>query len=319
MKLAFLDANTLGDDLDLSIFDEFGDVKIYGFSSKEEVAERIKDLDIIIANKTVLNESNLKDAKDVKLICLTSTGTNIVDKVYTNQRGIKVANVKGYSTESVAQHTFSLLFYLYEKLAYYDRYVKDRKYVNDKMFTHFDRRFHEINGKTFGIIGLGEIGQRVAEIGKLFGCQIIYYSTSGKNTNPNYEQCSLNELLERADIISIHAPLNENTENLITYNELSKMKSTAILMNLGRGKIVNESDLARALNEDIIGGAALDVLEYEPINGDNPLLDIQDSTKLIITPHIAWASTEARTRMVYEVKLNIEAFLEGKERNIVKE
>ncbi|TCT15547.1 glycerate dehydrogenase [Natranaerovirga pectinivora] len=318
MKLAILDGNTLGDDIDLSVLDVFGNVDVYGFTSKDEVVDRIKDLDVIITNKVELNESNLKYAENVKLICLTSTGTNVIDLKYTNSRGIKVANIKGYSTESVTQHTFALLFYLYEKLNYYDRYVKDRKYVNDKMFTHFDRKYNEIYGKTYGIIGLGAIGKRVAEVAELFGCKVIYYSTSGKNSNNKYQQCSLDELLEKSDIISIHSPLNADTENLITYKEFSKMKKSAVLLNLGRGKIVNEGDLAKALQEDLIAGAGLDVLEYEPINGDNPLLDIQDSTKLIITPHIAWASTEARNRMVGEVKLNIEAFLKGEERNIVK-
>lgn len=319
MKLALLDASTLGDDLDLTVFDAFGEVEVYGFTTADQVVERIKDLDIVVTNKVYLGEETLQYAKNLKLICLTSTGTNVVDKEYTNKRGIKVANVRGYSTESVAQHTFSLLFYLYEKLAYYDEYVKAGKYVNDKMFTHFDKKFHEINGKTWGIIGLGAIGKRVAEIAKVFGCEIIYYSTSGKNNDGIYEQCSLEELLTRSDIISIHAPLNSATENLITYAELSKMKKSAVILNLGRGKIINEADLTKALTEEIIAGAGLDVLEYEPMNEGNPLLEVQDSTKLIITPHIAWATTEARSRVIEEVRLNIEAFNRGEERNIVTE
>lgn len=318
MKIVLLDTNTLGEGLDLSVFGEFGEVNQYGFTSQDEVVERIKDVDIIITNKVVLDESNLQYAKKLKLICLPATGTNNVDKKYTENKGIKVANVVGYSTESVAQHTFAILLYLYEKLAYYDKYVKDGLYINDKYFTHYEKQFNELNNKIFGIIGLGNIGRRVAEIAKAFGCKVIYYSTSGKNNTTDYERCSLNDLLSQSDIISIHAPLNKYTNNLITIKELSKMRSSSIILNLGRGKIINETDLAKALNNKIIAGAALDVLENEPIEEDNPLLKIKDSTRLLITPHIGWASIESRNRVVQEVKMNIEAFIKGEERNIVK-
>ncbi|MDF2819800.1 MAG: D-isomer specific 2-hydroxyacid dehydrogenase NAD-binding protein [Clostridiales bacterium] len=317
MKIAILDANTLGDDLDLTVFEKYGETTTYGYTKENEVSERIKDVDIIITNKIVLNESNLKDAHNVKLICLTATGTNNVDKEYTKSRKIGVANVKGYSSESVAQHTFALLFYLFEKLSYYDNYVKSGAYTGDKMFTHFERKYSEINNKTWGIIGLGAIGKRVASIASAFNCNVVYYSTSGRNNNSEYERLNLEELLRTSDIISIHAPLDESTTNLIGYNELSKMKKSAIIINVGRGKIINEADLARALSEDLIAGAGIDVLEYEPINEGNPLLEIKDSTKLLITPHIAWASVEARNRLIEEVCQNIEAYIEGKERNIV--
>lgn len=317
MKIVILDSNTLGDDLDLRVFNELGEVEVYGFTAKEEVVDRIKDIDVIITNKVVLNESNLQYATSLKLICLTATGTNNVDKKYTNASGIVVSNVVGYSTDSVAQHTFALLLYLYEKLSYYDRYVKSGEYVNDKIFTHFDRKFNELVGKTWGIVGLGNIGKKVAKIAKAFGCNIIYYSTSGKNNNAEYERVNLDTLLTTSDIISIHAPLNEDTDNLFTYDKINKMKKSALLLNLGRGRIINEADLTKALEEDLIKGAALDVLEYEPINEDNPLLKIQDSTKLIVTPHIAWASIEARNRVVNEVKENIVSFQKGFPRNVV--
>ncbi|TCK98686.1 glycerate dehydrogenase [Natranaerovirga hydrolytica] len=317
MKIAMLDANTLGEDIDLNVLNECGAVTVHGFTTPDEVVERIKDADIIITNKVILDKKILEQAKNVKLICITATGTNVVDLEYARSRDIDVTNIVGYSTESVAQHTFSLLFYLYEKLSYYDDYVKSRQYVDDKMFTHFDRKFNEIHGKTFGIIGLGTIGKRVAAIAEAFGCKVIYYSTSGKNNDSTYQQCSLDELLEQSDVISIHAPLTPATDNLITYKELSKMKQTAIILNLGRGRIINEGDLAKALNEGLIEAAALDVLENEPIKGDNPLLEIQDSTRLLITPHIAWATIEARNRMLGEVKMNIEAFLKNEKRNIV--
>jgi glycerate dehydrogenase len=319
MKIVILDSNTLGDDLDLSIYNKLGDVEVFGFTSKDEVIGRIKDANVIITNKVVLNEHNLKYAIDLDLICLTATGTNNVDKNYTNDRGIVVSNVVGYSTNSVAQHTFAMLFYLYEKLSYYDKYVKSGTYIGDKIFTHFDRKFNELEGKKWGIIGLGAIGKRVAVIAKNFGCEINYYSTSGKNSNDEYNRVDLDTLLKSSDIVSIHAPLNENTDNLITYNELSKMKRSSIILNLGRGRIINEKDLSKALNENLIAGAGLDVLECEPINADNLLLNIEDSTKLLITPHIAWASIEARNRVIQEVKENIQAFYKGEPRNVVNE
>lgn len=317
MKIVILDANTLGDDLDLGVFDTLGDVEVFGFTAPEVVVERIKDAHVIITNKVVLNERNLQHAKHIELICLTATGTNNVDKVYTNSRGIVVSNVVGYSTDSVAQHTFALLFYLYEKLAYYDNYVKSGTYVGDEIFTHFDRKFHELVGKTWGIIGLGNIGRKVATIAEAFGCKVIYYSTSGKNNQQAYEQVDFDTLLMTSDIISIHAPLNEDTDGLINDEAFEKMKATAVLLNLGRGRIVVEDDLCKALNQNQIAGAGLDVLEYEPINEDNPLLGIQDSTKLLITPHIAWASVEARKRVVDEVKENIASYKVGKPRNQV--
>jgi glycerate dehydrogenase len=212
--------------------------------------------------------------------------------------GIEWRNVAGYSTESVAQHTFAMLFYLMEKLHYYDDYVKSEKYVNDVMFTHFSNVFHELNGKTWGIIGLGNIGRRVAEIAKLFGCRVIYYSTSGKNNNPDYERVDFDSLVAQADIVSVHAPLNEDTQGLMNYAAFSKMKPNTIFLNLGRGPIVVEEDLADALNVGMIAAAGLDVLSVEPMQENNPLRFIKDSDKLLITPHIAWASIEARTRLM---------------------
>lgn len=317
LNLCILDAETLGCDADLSIFEEFGNLTVYPRSLPEEVIERIKDQDIIITNKVVLNEKNLSLAPRVKLICITATGTNNVDLAYTKSRNITVTNVAGYSTYSVVQHTFGMLFYLMESLNYYDQYVKSGLYSQSPIFTHLERPFYEIRNKTWGIIGLGTIGSEVAKIAASFGCRVIYYSTSGQNNNPLYPRVDLEELLKVSDIISIHCPLNEKTRNLITYLELSQMKKSAYLLNLGRGGIINEADLARALDEDLIGGAALDVLEKEPITSDNPLLTIKNQHKLLITPHIAWSSIEARAQLVNEVKLNIEAYLKGIPRNIV--
>ena len=183
MKIVFLDVKTIGEDIDLSCFDALGEVVKYPFSTPEEALARTEDADVVVLNKVEINEKSIGNAKHLKLVCVTATGTNNLDKEYLAQKGIEWRNVAGYSTESVAQHTFALLFYLLEKLSYYDEYVKSEKYIGDVTFTHFANVFHEISGKTWGIIGLGNIGRRVAEIAKLFGCNVIYYSTSGKNNN----------------------------------------------------------------------------------------------------------------------------------------
>ncbi len=319
MKIVFLETKTLGNDVSLKAFKEFGEVVCYDVSDPDKNAERAKDADILIVNKISMNADSLAMAKNLKLICLTATGTNNVDFAYTNQRGIAVANVKGYSTQSVIQHTFALFFYLYEKLAYYDRFVKSGDYSRNDIFSHFDAKFNELYGKTWGIIGLGEIGRGVAAIAKLFGCKVVYYSTSGKNDNPEYERVDLDTLLQESDVVSIHAPLNAATLNLIGAEELAKMKKSAILLNLGRGPIVNQEALADALEQGEIAGAGLDVLTVEPMEEDNPLMRIQDSSKLLITPHIAWATVEARQRCADEVAENVRAFLKGEKRNIVTE
>ena len=317
MKIVFLERNTLGNDIDLSQFEKLGEVVMYDLSTAEDTPEKVKDADVIVVNKVPMNAQTLKDASNLKMIALTATGYNNIDKAYTDSKGIAVANVGGYSTDSVAQHTFAMVLYLLEQLDYYDKYVKSGEYVRSDIFCHMDRKIQELTGKTWGIIGLGAIGRKVASIAQAFGCEVIYYSTSGKNNNSDYEAVSLDALLERSDIISIHAPLNEVTENLMNIDRFRKMKKNAVLINVARGPIVNERDLVTALNEGLIGGAGLDVISFEPMKADNPLLEIQDSTKLIVTPHIAWATREARTRLMDEVYLNIEAFLRGEKRNLI--
>lgn len=318
MKIVILDAITLGDDIDLSKFSIIGDVERYESSTVEEAARRLENADIAIVNKVPMNESTLKNATNLKMIALTATGYNNVDFLYTTSRDITVANVSGYSTNSVVQHTFALMFYVMEKLNYYDNYVKSGEYDKCPIFTHFDMKFMELKGKTWGIIGLGEIGRGVAKVAKAFGCNVIYYSTSGKNSNSNYERVEFDEILTKSDILSIHAPLNSATENLMNYEAFKKMKKNSILINVGRGPIINEADLARALEEGLIGGAGLDVICKEPMAADNPLKKITDSNKLIITPHIAWATVEARTRLMDQVYMNIEAFLRGEKRNVIE-
>lgn len=298
MKIVFLDVKTIGEDIDLSGFDALGEVVKYDFSTSEEVPERIKDADVIILNKVQVNEQTIGQAEHLKLVCVTATGTNNLDKDYLEKRGIAWRNVAGYSTETVAQHTFAMLLYLLEKLRYYDDYVKEERYVNDTIFTHFAEHFTEICGKTWGIIGLGTIGRRVADIAKAFGAHIIYYSASGRPAQEGYEQVDLDTLLAKSDIISVHAPLNEHTEGLMNKTAFEKMKNTCIFLNLGRGPIVVEQDLYEALESGEIAAAGLDVLCQEPMSATNPLLKIKDSKKLLITPHVAWASVEARTKLM---------------------
>lgn len=310
LKIVFLDVKTIGEDIDYSGFENFGEVVKYGFSSPEEARVRTKDADVVIINKVVINEQSIGEADHLKLVCVTATGTNNLDKDYLAKRNIAWRNVAGYSTESVAQHTFALLFYLMEKLPYYDDYVKSEKYIGDTVFTHFANVFHELYGKTWGIVGLGNIGRRVADIAKLFGCRVIYYSTSGKNSQPGYERVDFDTLLAESDIVSVHAPLDANTEGLMDKAAFAKMKETAIFLNLGRGPIVVEADLAEALEHRTIAAAGLDVLAVEPMSEANPLRNIKDSGRLIITPHIAWASIEARTRLMKTIEGQIKEFFE---------
>ena len=195
-----------------------------------------------------------------------------------------------------------------EKLSYYDAYVKEERYVNDTIFTHFAEHFHQIYGKTWGIIGLGNIGRRVADIAKAFGAKVIYYSTSGRNNQEGYDRVDLDTLLSTSDIVSVHAPLTPETDKLMNKEAFAKMKPNAIFLNVGRGAIVDEQALADALNENRIAAAGLDVLSVEPMQPDNPLISIKDSKKLIITPHIAWASVEARTNLMNIIVGQIKEF-----------
>ena len=309
MKIVFLDAKSVGEDIDLSKYNELGEFVTYDFSTQEEIPERIADADVLITNKCLINEQSIGNAHHLKLVCVTATGTNNLDKDYLAKQNIAWRNVAGYSTESVAQHTFAMLFYLLEKLSYYDAYVKDGKYANDTSFTHFAECFHEISGKTWGIIGLGAIGRRVADIAKMFGAKVIYYSTTGKNNQNGYTRVDFDTLLQTSDIVSVHAPLTLETENLMNAQAFSKMKETAIFLNVGRGAIVVEQDLANALENKIIAAAGLDVLCAEPMSPSSPFLPIKDSKRLLITPHIAWASVEARNNLMDIIYHQIKDFI----------
>lgn len=317
MKLVVLERNSAGTDIDVSCFEKFGEVDYYPNTVAHNTAERIKDADIIIANKAPLNETTLKDAPNVKLICLFATGFDNVDLDYCRSRGIKVANVVNYCTSTVAQHTLLLALMLTEKIAFYDEYVKSGTYSAQDRFSNFDRVFNDLEGKTWGIVGMGTIGRRVAGLAQAFGCKVIFYSASGQSTCTDYERVGFDTLLQESDILSLHCPLSDRTRGLFNKEAFARMKETAILVNVARGPVVDTQALYDALTDHQIAGAGLDVLEQEPMTKDNPLAQIKDSTKLIITPHMSWASLESRTRLVEEVVRNIEAFLAGEDRNVV--
>lgn len=317
MKLVVLERNSAGTDVDVSCFEKFGKVSYYPNTVADNTAERIKDADIIIANKAPLNENTLKTAPNVKLICLLATGFDNVDLAYCKSRGIKVTNVVNYCTSTVAQHTLLLALMLTEKIAFYDEYVKSGTYSAQDRFSNFDRVFHDLEGKTWGIVGMGNIGHRVAGLAQAFGCKVIFYSASGRSTCTDYKRVEFDTLLRESDILSLHCPLSDRTRGLINREALAQMKSSAILVNVARGPVVDTQALYEALISNQIAGAGLDVLEKEPMTKNNPLAQIKDSTKLIITPHMSWASLESRTHLVEEAVKNIEAFLDGENRNVV--
>lgn len=317
MKIAVLDTTTLGEDIDFSGLSRFGEVEYFQNISESEISSRLYDKDILVTNKIRLHESNLQNLKRLKLICLTATGYNNVDIDYTNRRGITVCNVAGYSTDSVAQHTFSMLLHLISRIDKQDRFVKSRRYEASGTFTSLKESFWEIAGKKWGIIGLGNIGNKVAEIATAFGADVSYYSTSGRDRVSTYKRVELKQLLNESDIVSIHAPLNESTFHLIDLNTLKQMKPSAILINVARGKIVKEEALVQALNENYIRGACIDVFENEPLNSNSALYNVKHTDSIVLSPHIAWGSVEARKRLVNEILLNIEAFINGNPRNVV--
>ncbi len=308
MHIVLLDAKTLGDDLDISALESFGTLTVYQTTSPEQTLERIQIADIVITNKVVISANIMEEAPKLKLICIAATGMNNVDLAAAEYKGIEVKNVAGYSTKSVVQHTFAMALYLLEKMAYYDTVVKNATWTQSGLFTDVSHPFYEISGKKWGIIGFGTIGQEVAKIATAFGAEISYYSTSGKNLHHGYPHQSLEFILKDCDIISIHAPLNDDTYNLINENNLPYIKDNAVLLNLGRGGIINETDLAFELDRRALY-AGLDVLEKEPITLNNRLNEVKHKERLLITPHMAWASIEARKKLLEGIVENIRMFI----------
>ena len=317
MNIVMLERASVGDEISIDEIDRLGDVSVYNTTPIELIPDRVKDAEIIIANKSPLNADTLGDASNVRLICELATGYDNVDLEYCKKRGIAVRNVKGYSTDAVVQHTFALCLYIFEKLDYYDNYVKSGEYSKQDSFSHYAMKFGELSSKTWGIVGLGAIGRRVADVASAFGCNVVRCALRDNVSDSPYKSLKFDEFLSTCDIISIHCPLNDNTRGLFDYNAFSKMKSDAILINVARGGIVVDEDLYKALNERLIYGAGLDVTSTEPMSEDNPLSQFMDSTRLVVTPHMAWASVEARNRVVHETALNIEAFINNRERNVI--
>ena len=309
MKIVCLDAATLGSDVNLDVFGQFGEFVSFETTAADERIERLKGADVVITNKVVIDKETM-DASNLKLICISATGMNNVDLAYAAAKGIAVKNVAGYSTASVVQHTFACLFALTNRIKFYDNYAQSGEWAKSEIFTNLDRSIGEIADKSFGVIGLGEIGRGVARIAAAFGANVSYYSTSGANANVEFKRQNLGELLGGCDIVSIHAPLNEKTRNLIGERELNLMKEGALLMNFGRGGIVDENAVARAIDGRNLRFAS-DVLETEPMRADHPLLNIKNKENLILTPHVAWASFEARERLVAMIVENIKEFLNG--------
>jgi len=311
-EIVFLDAATVGAVENLKLIKKLGKLDIYEYTDPEQVVERCIGKEIVITNKVEITAEVMDQLPDLKLICVAATGVNNVDFEHAKKKSIQVKNVVNYSTDSVAQLTFTMLLQLVNRPFYYDNYVKSGAYAKSGSFTHHAEPFWELRGKRMGIIGLGTIGRQVARIAEAFGMEVVFYSTTGRNNNINYKRFELDDLLKNSDVISIHAPLNEQTHGLINYSKMKLMRPCAILLNLGRGGIVNESDLARALNENMIGGVGLDVHEHEPIQPDNPLLKLYDKDKLIITPHMGWASKEARELLIQKISQNIESYQKKK-------
>jgi len=304
MKIVFLDRKTLGEDINLDQFKSLGECVFYDVTTENDILYRVKDADVVVTNKVIIDKNTMENS-DIKLICITATGTNNIDLEYAKEKNIPVKNVAGYSTASVAQLTFSYILQFVQKIEYYDNYVKTGGWENSDIFTNNDQPFYELAGKTLGIIGLGNIGKEVAKIATAFGCKVIYYSTSGKNSDTTYESVSLETLLKSSDIISIHCALTDQTKDLLNKENLPLLKAGAILLNLGRGGLVNEKDISDLLNNDQDIYFATDVTTVEPIAKSSPLLHINNKQRVIITPHIAWASIEARTRLMDLVYNNI--------------
>ena len=304
MKIVFLDASTVGD-TPLDEISALGELVCYATSTHEEALHRVRDCEVLIINKIIVDTELIAAAPALRLICEAATGVNNIDLKAAAARRIPVKNVAGYSTDSVVQETFMHILSLAGNGPYFDTFVKDGSYSASPIFTDLSRPFYELTGKTMGIIGLGTIGSKVARVAEAFGMKVIYYSTSGTSHNRDYPSVPIDELMRTSDVISIHAPYNERTAGLVGARELALMKPTAFIVNAGRGGIVDEAALAQAIDEGSIGGAALDVYVREPLPADNPLLHTRHPEKLRFTPHTAWASVEARARLVSAIAANI--------------
>lgn len=304
MKIVYLDSATVGE-TPMDGIAELGELVCWPESTPEEALERVRDCNVLIVNKVLVTRALLDAAPELRLVCEAATGVNNIDLEACRERNIPVRNVAGYSTDSVVQTTFMHILSLMGNAPYFDNTVKDGTYSKGTLFTDVSRPYIEIKGKRIGIVGMGAIGTGVARVAEAFGMEVVYYSTSGTGHCKEWPSISLGELMRTSDVISIHAPYNERTAGLIGAGELAMMKPSAIIVNMGRGGIVDEAALAEVIDNDLIGGAALDVFTKEPLPGDSPLLRTRHPEKLRFTPHTAWASTEALMRLVNCIADNI--------------
>lgn len=308
MKIVCLDADTLGNDVDLdSVFGKFGEFVSYNMTDETQTIQRLQNADIVLTNKVLITKDVIAKT-NLKLICVTATGVNNIDLVAAKEANIPVKNVAGYSTNSVVQQTFANILAIRNSTSYYENYGKNSDgWAKSPIFVNLDKPIFELSGKKFCVVGLGTIGLEVAKVAQAFGCEVSYYSTSGNNSNSNFKRVSFDEVL-KSDIISIHAPLNENTKNLFNSKALNQLKDGAMLVNSGRGGIVDEEYMAKLIDEREIYFIT-DVLEKEPIMANHPLLKVKNKDRLMITPHIAWASVEARIKLIELSAKNIEDFI----------
>lgn len=314
MKIVVLDAATLGSDLDLSILNQFGEVTSYSITQAENVADRIKECDVVIINKIKLNESNLSKARNLKLICVAATGFDNIDVNYCKENNIAVCNVCGYSTESVSQLTVAMAMSLCTNLTQFDKYVKRGDYTKSGLMNCLEPVYHEISSMTWGVIGLGNIGKRVAGIARALGCNVLGYARTPKD---GYNCVDIDTLCKESDIISIHTPLNEGTKNLINQERINLMKNTAIVINVARGAVTDEIALANALIDGKIGGLGIDVYSKEPFDSDHIYNKLLQMDNAILTPHMAWGAYESRVKCLNEIAENITSFFNGEIRNRV--
>ena len=296
MKIVFLDAATMGD-VSFSPISALGELECFQTSDREEALQRVKDAEVLIINKIKVDKELVDAAPKLRLICEAATGVNNIDLEYAASKGIPVRNAVGYSTDSVVQMTFMMILALVGRCRYFDDFVKSGEYSRSGLFTDVSKMFFELRGKRLGIIGLGNIGGNVAKVGEAFGT----------SHSKDYPSVDLDTLMSSSDIISIHAPYNERTAGLVGAEQLRKMKSTAYIVNMGRGGIIDEAALAEAIDGGWIAGAGVDVFTAEPLPADNPLLNVRNRDRLILTPHIGWASIEARERLVAMIADNIAA------------
>lgn len=312
MKIVLLDSATLGDDLDISVLEKYGEVSAYNKTSAEEVAERLSDADVVIVNKVKLNESTLGENSTLKLICIAATGFDNVDLDYMKKKGIGVCNVVGYSTDSVAQLTLSMVLSLATHLPEYMDCTRSGEYTRGGVANRLIPVYHEIAGKTWGVVGLGNIGKKVAAVAEALGCKVI---ANKRTPDPDYTCVDIDTLCREADIITVHTPLNEGTRNLINKDRIASMKKDAIVVNVARGAVCDEAALCDAVREGRLGGLGVDVYTVEPFGEDSPYFAVKELSNVCLTPHMAWGSYEARNRCLNDIMKSIDAFLCGEKRS----